>query len=153
VACILSHWCTNMYVFFWVPPDFKKMFCLGYEKRGFRSSVGPHGNQLSFFHKYEEKFVSHANACAACLIPPRTAPPDNMGCTAAHVNNSSGHGKFEVPTLISCLFFIPQDTSAQTSFSYSAVFTQHIYSRALHFPSEQSSCSAFKRNIKTSESE
>ena len=73
--------------FFWVPPDFKKMFCLGYEKRGFRSSVGPHGNQLSFFHKYEDKLVSHANACAACLIPPRTATPDNMGCTAAHVNN------------------------------------------------------------------
>ena len=54
VPLVYKHVC-----FFGVPPEFQKMFCLGYEKRGFRSSVGPHGNQLSFFHKYEEKFWFH----------------------------------------------------------------------------------------------
>ena len=67
--------------------SFRPIFFKGIKNEVSEVSVAPHGNQSSFFHKFEETLFSHANACAACLIPPRTATPDNMGCTAAHVNN------------------------------------------------------------------
>jgi len=106
-------------------------------KKGVRSSMAPHSNQLDSFSIgsighfcYTLMHVQHA-----CQIRPRTATPDNIGCIAAHVNNwalDRVNLKYSIHLNIT-FFFIGQDTSSKQPSAIAEFSQHHINSRALFF--------------------